>query len=278
MAQAPSTPPSPVAGEEPSGAERALVQALGVQGWRVIKRDGGTLVARGVRAGEGVVVKWWARGGLWAGLKADLGMSRAHRHVRGSALLARAGVRVPRVIEHRRLHTGPARGELIVMEDLPGQTLLEVMSRGDLGPSRQHVLARSVGGLIDRLVSAGLFNRDGKPSNIIVLNPAGPGEPELAFIDTVAVRRTRLGPPSPVMMLRNLVLEPLGCGVLPRRALLMRAFIGPERQPRPGEAAQLGQAEARRAWREHRNRDWRLVVRLVEDHGDPRPRVNPLKP
>ena len=129
---------------------------------------------------------------------------------------------------------------------------------------RQHDLARRAGELTARLAAAGLFNRDHKPSNIIVEHerPGAPKSPGLVLIDTAGV--TRLGARRPERMLFNLVVEFVGTRTLPRRTLLMRAL---------------------RAYLDHANGStrgtpravWDEVERLLAEHGDPTPKDDPLQ-
>lgn len=243
--------------------ERHVVEALGIQDWRVLKRETRTLVGTGTLGGAEVVVKWWSGTGLGAGLKRLLGLGRADRHTRGAALLRAAGIRAPRTLATNELLVGPGRGQVLVMERLAGRTLLHHLRDGEPSVRREHVLARAVGDVLARMALAGLSNRDGKPSNIIVLSLSDRAA-ELAVIDTGAIARHRLLPPPTLRPLVNLLLEPLGCGCAPRRALRMRTYL---------TAAGAG---GNRPGREDRRQDWLKIEYLVAVHGDPRPRVDPL--
>jgi hypothetical protein len=64
-------------------------------------------------------------------------------------------------------------------------------------------------------------------------------------------------------MLAKLVIECLGIGARPRLPLMMRALRG------CGDA--LGWNKAKR------KKTWRVVEYVVQNHGDPRPVVDPLE-
>lgn len=275
----------PTDAEPARAVERVIAEQLGVTGWQVIKRDAGSLVGSGRWQGQEVVVKWWSIAGPLDSLRVAMGRGRADRHVAGTKLLLDAGIAAPRVhalVNHRH---GAARGQLIVMQRLPGKTLLQHLADGGLSVRRQHALARAAGRLVQALCDSNLHNRDGKPSNIIVTSVSDQ-DATLAFIDTAGVRRCRLGPPPSAIMLKNLLVEPLGCGVLPRRALIMRGY----RWDKPALDAAPAQADDEfdeqfdergpRYVREesimNRRVDWDLIARHIREHGDPRPRINPL--
>lgn len=261
-----------------------------IGGARVLKRDDDVLVIRDEIAGERVVVKRW-RMDFGARLKGLVKMSRAWRHWRGAGRLSRAGVRTaePLVLA---LVDGD---EVLVMRAIEGPTLLEVMAEiagkanvnanGNVsvnvnvkqggehwGVAGQHDLARLVGELVARLAGGGFFNRDLKPSNVIVTRGHN-GRPALAVIDCVAIRRSSERRCSEVYMntlrmVSMLVIEPIGCGVLPRRSLRFRALIAALHE----FTRSLPHAQASQA----RRTCWQSVAQIVEKHGDPTPRVNPL--
>ncbi len=230
-----------------------------------LKREGddATMLAR--MMGREVVLKRWALNSAWARLRHALRLSRAWRQWRGSVLLNAAGIPAARGLLIARAD-GAA---WLVLERVPGLSLLHHIA-GRVEPAlparAEHGLARAVGQLVLAHRVARVFNRDGKPSNIIVAPPGAPlpGADGTApahrpvVIDTVGVRAAwpRGGL---ITMLKNLCMEPLGHGCLPRRALLARVVATVEPGPRA----------ARRAL-------WRAVARAVRAHGDPTPRVDIL--
>ncbi len=213
--------------------------------------------------------------------KAAVHMGRADRHRRNAALLESHGIETAAVLAQA---TARVRGsstsktypvELLVMDYIEGATLLEIMSmiaRGDpASPSvkQQHELARAVARQVEQFVDAKLYNRDHKPSNLIVRNALDGWR--VVVIDAVAIR-----PGSNLSMVRmfaSLVIEPIGCGCPPRRALMMqvtastRDLIGGEGSHRE-EMRPLGRTIVRRLWR--------IVEMLVAQHRDPRPKTDPL--
>jgi len=272
----------PTDAERAQAAQRVIADQLGVTGWQVIKRDAGSLVGSGRWQGQDVVVKWWSSAGPLGALRIALGRGRADRHVAGTKLLLEAGIAAARVLTLVNHRPGPARGQFVIMQRLPGKTLLQHLADGRLSVRQQHALARSAGRLVQALCDASLNNRDGKPSNIIVTSVSDQ-DAELAFIDTVGVRRCRLGPPPIAVMLKNLLVEPLGCGVLPRRSLIMRGYRWDKQAldaRRSAQAAEefddLSHEAAREDSRMNRRVDWDLIAQLIREHGDPRPKINPL--
>lgn len=248
-----------------------------------LKVDGGTsvLLLPGKNGSPDLIVKRWELRGFGPRVKSLLGMSRARRHWRGAAALTKAGVRTA------TCHTiwesteqGGTVVEWLVMERLPGKTLLQHMADGTLSAKQEHDLARAVGKLIGSMGT--LYNRDGKPSNLIVAHSAD-GSPTIAVIDCVAVRRLKLpmldADDAAIDMIANLLIEPIGCGVAPRRSLRLRSL----------KAIYSGGIKAyheigtppsdhRTAWRTFRNSVWLEVADHIAIHGDPTPKVNPLTP
>ncbi|CAN5784432.1 hypothetical protein BH11PLA1_BH11PLA1_22610 [soil metagenome] len=209
--------------------------------------------------------------------------SRGWRQARGAAELRAAGIPTAPVLQIIR-----AGGrECVVMERVPGITLLRALAAESGNSQHLRELAVASGRLIARLSLSHLFNRDHKPSNLIV----SPDGRALTLIDTVAIRRlSRAIPPqdSLVRMLASQVIEPLGCGVLPPCRTLARGLraavqtladdTAPNESGASIEAAHAdrdGLAEWRRA---HFRMLWRAVEARIAAHGDPAPRVNPLAP
>ena len=226
---------------------------------RVLKDDAGAAVLAGTMLGREVVVKRWTLASLGARLKSAAGMGRADRHWRNALWLRERGIGTARCLALATERRGGALARWLVMEYVPGPTLLELMRSGR--SRRQHAAAREVGRQLADFAAVRAFNRDHKPSNLIVRDVGG--GLDSAVLDCVAIRRGR----RPERMLASLVIEPSGCGVPVRSALAMRvlgSFLGDDR---PDGAA-----------RAIRNRLWAAVSERVRAHSDPRPRVNPLAP
>jgi len=144
-------------------------------------------------------------------LKCAAHASRLHRQWRGSERLAGIAPTAP-LIALVRGQRDQQSVLTLLMGEVPGPTLLEQMATGAADD-----LAEPVGSLLGRLTRSRLFNRDPKPSNLIV-SPDG-----LAMIDTVAIRRTLQPVRSLARMLAALVLEPTSVGCPPGRDWIERA-------------------------------------------------------
>lgn len=255
-----------VRGEDAAAWAVALADGAWLDAARTLKADGGSRVVAARLRGREVVVKTRQLRGAWARLKCALGRGKGDRHWRGAALLAGKGVATARVLALARATIDGQESELLVMEFVPGPTLLGVMADvragrergGGPGVREQHALARAVGAQVAQM--GDLFNRDHKPSNLIVRSGG------VVLIDCEGVRRAVI--PGAARMFASLLIEPTGCGVPPRRALRMRALLAwaEAGDPRGGRAAH--RAAARELWAE--------AARVVSHHGDPTPRVDPL--
>jgi tRNA A-37 threonylcarbamoyl transferase component Bud32 len=275
-------------------------------GVQILKHDTGAsaagapaLVLRATLAGRTVVIKRTPLPFL-ARLKSLTGNSKGWRHLRNASWLIQNHLPTAPVLMLAR-HDG---AEILVMDALPGRSLLELIASPATTLAEQHALADAAGALVARVVHAGRYNRDHKPSNLIVthLTPT-PAAADLAIIDCVAfIRPGPLTRPiqGPLRMLSSLVIEPLGCGVLPRRSLLMRALrsylrhswlladhpsparskitpLAPVSPPDFDRSAPLSPEQ--RAWELASIRAfWSEVLRTINTHGDPTPSINPLTP
>lgn len=198
----------------------------------------------------------------WAVLRSWLGLTKAHRQWRGAALLERRGFRAAQGLALLRGVTGGTMVDLLILETLPGKTVLEHLAQGDLGVKQQHALVRALGRHAARLADAGLVNRDAKPSNLMISWEAD--KPKIAVLDTVAIRKLA----EPISsrrhaalgrMLRDYLLEPIGSGLPPRRTLMMRALRAMSERTGP-------------AWKKYRDARWSEVAALIAAHGDPTPK------
>lgn len=226
----------------------------------VLKQQGGRHVRRATLLGREVVVKTQPSSGVLGAIRAALRLSRAWRQVRGAARLERAGIPTARALAVVR-----ARGhEHLILPALRGETVLSLIVGGDLPKTRAAGLARALGRQVARLDSIGLFNRDHKPSNLVVTGWAG-DDPTIAVVDTVAIQRRRALP----RMLFALLVEPLGVGAPPRRTERMRVLLAALDSVNPGLP--------RPARRAPRDRWWAEIRAMLEAHGDPSPRVLPLR-
>jgi hypothetical protein len=257
----------------------AIARCDGDDGWlagaELLKADPRGPVWKTRLLGRDVVVKCRCLCGLGEGMKVLLRMTRGERLWRGWQWLDGHGFASARPIVLLRGKRDGRLTECVVIELLPGTTVLHHIARlcdsedtsharadweadaGPMGVRQQHALAREIGRQVARLVALGRYNRDHKPSNLIVTDV---DKARVAIIDTVAIRpRTILSGDRLARMLGLLAIEPLGVGCLPRQALMMRVV---------------------RACADELGRDakglWRAAERAVIDNGDPTPEINPL--
>jgi hypothetical protein len=264
-------------GEDPAAWSRALADPAWLASSQLLKDEpDSSWVRRATLNGRDVVVKCRYLNTRSRWLKSALGYGHGDKHWRGAALLASKKIPTARpvILLWARLDRQPV--ELLVLEHLPGPTLLQVLdaiARGQ-GPSVriQHAIAVAAGSTIPAVLGAGLWNRDHKPSNLIVLNTDSP-QPRIAIIDCVGIRRYgRLGIDEleGEDMAASLFIEPTGCGCPPRRALWLRALLA------------MFDSQALNAPRADRHADLRGTIAglsdLIATHGDPRPRTDPLAP
>lgn len=247
--------------------------------WRtqgeILKEDGSRLVARAMILGRDVVIKQWPFGSMKRRAQALCGRTPALRHWSGAQLLAETGVETAPLIA---LIRGEAH-EWLVMEAVEGPSVLECMADESLTNRERHALARSLGRLVATLVLRNIFNRDMKPSNLLVTE-MGEDEVRLVVIDCGGVRRQR-GGRGRYRMLASLAIEPVGVGLQLESTHIMRcvtafcdAWLG----------GVLGREVDRRSQRDRRVRKHVLratmerVALTFVHHGDLRPLVNPLEP
>lgn len=253
-------------GEDAAKWARTLADPQWLGESSLLKEDGTNTVRRATLLGRETVVKCREVSGAWARVKCALGRGKGDRHWRGAAMLAGKGVKTARVFVLVRARMGGRDRELLIMQWLAGPTLLRVMANvhagaaGAPGIRAQHALARAVGRQIAQMGE--LLNRDHKPSNLIITGAA-----EVAIIDCEGIRRATI--PGAARMFASLLIEPTGCGVRPRRALMMRtALAWLETETPDGVEREDKRAMLRTIFAD--------VARVIAHHGDPTPRINPL--
>lgn len=247
-----------------SQASRVLQSPDALANARVLKSEGKAWVRLIEVAGEKIVVKCRPLHTIRRRVQSLLGMGHAHRQWRGAALLKQSNILTaePVLIARARINSLPC--ELLVLEYIPGPTLLELLN--DIararGPSvrQQHAIAQAVGASVFTLYKSKLHNRDHKPSNLVVVDKESLS-PRIAVIDCVGVSRSRN---HPCGMLADLVIEPLGCACPPRLPLMLRAvrecLLPEQRAPRLGFDKSV----------------FYMTTRIIEKHPDPRPKTDPL--
>lgn len=246
---------------------------------KLIKQDGPVTIWRANLLAHDVAVKRWLLRTPSDRAKASARRSRADRQWHGARWLAAHGLRTASPIA-----VLADRDSLwLITEWLDGPTVLDRLAAppDDTGPDLPAV-AESLGSQVAQLINQGRFNRDHKPSNLILLRArarrtpgltddrARPLLPVIAIIDTVAIRRTAPIPGgrarAAARMLASLLIEPAGVGHpppswwLPRlAAACARGFRAPS-PPADALASRLTE----------------LALARVTRHGDPSPRTNPL--
>lgn len=256
----------------------------------MIKQDGPVTVWRANLQGHEVAVKRWALSSPADHLKALFGHARAHRHWEGAAWLASRQLRTAAPVVLARDRAAPALW--LVTEWLRGPTVLEYLAATDSGELPRRRVAQALGLQLAALIRHGRFNRDHKPSNLILAagparedparprgsllfpgvqpSAAGPAArpPAIAIIDCVAIRPIPPGPAArehaAARMLASLVIEPTGIGAPPGADWARDIADAFARAMEPAGNATLADRLTRRA------------LRLVQRHGDPAPRINPL--
>ncbi len=240
----------------------------------LLKADGPTRVWRAWMHGQDVVIKCWELSSFLGRVKAMFGGGRGDRHWRGAEWLLAQGFRTAEPLalgieyggarHHEPGSSGGRRWPMqwLVMRALDGPTVLELMADSDLPVAEQHSLAAELGQQVDRIVQQGRYNRDHKPSNLIVEH-LDESSARVAIIDCVAINRCARGNGlGALRMLSSLIIEPMGCGVRPRRGLMMRALRA---------CVGVGSRNAGGGYW------WERVARHIAARGDLRPRENPLK-
>jgi tRNA A-37 threonylcarbamoyl transferase component Bud32 len=240
---------------------RAVCDAGFVAGARVIKADGRTSVYSAEVAGYGVVVKTLALDRLKDRFGSRFRSTRLWRQATGIARVRRC--RVPAATAYalvRGVNADGQRVEALIMERVEGPTLLRAASERSLDSRATRLLLDRLGHDIGAMASAGVFNRDHKPSNII-LSRSEDGSPLPVLIDTADIRR-RSRDQAMVRMLAKLLIETIGTSV----ATSAR------------EQVRLARSAADGASWEHGLRELIDAVRQeIESHGDPTPRHDPFE-
>lgn len=244
---------------------------------RLVKQDGPVTVWRANLLAHDVAVKRWTLDSASTRLKAAARRSRADRQWHGARWLADHGLRTAAPVAVLADHAS----RWLITEWIDGPTVLERLA-APAGPPDLDALADALGSQIAQLVNQGRFNRDHKPSNLILARGragprSGPADriarsvPPIAIVDTVAIRRVGPAPGArfraAARMLASLVIEPTGVGHPPPAEWLARAAAACARGFRH-PAPPHDQAAKRLA---------QMARRRIDRHGDPTPRTDPLR-
>ncbi|MEM9084260.1 MAG: lipopolysaccharide kinase InaA family protein, partial [Planctomycetota bacterium] len=198
------------------------LESVGGEGWTSLKSDEHTTVFVGVLAGGWSIVKTHALTRPKDSLAAIFRRTRLHRQFRGTVRSIRAGI--PAAIVRLVIRGRDEEGRVIdtlIMERVPGRSVLEIFADAETNEETKRELAELVGALTHTLLAEGLFNRDHKPSNIIVDESRGGFRPVL--IDCVGVRKAKTGD-TIERLLKNLVVELIGYSCAPSSTSAWRAL------------------------------------------------------
>jgi len=141
-------------------------------------------------------------------LQVRFGLSRGRRTWDGACWLMDQGIKTARPLALIDGHTDAGQVECLVLEVIEGVTLLQHLA-DEPDSDRTRNIAETVGRDLATIFLAGRYNRDHKPSNMIV----DPQAPHVTIIDTIAIRPIAPGFEPLERMLASLVLEPSALGV-----------------------------------------------------------------
>jgi hypothetical protein len=270
-------------GEDGGAWARALGDGAWERGSEVLKEDGEVVVRRARVLGRDVVVKRWGLGRVKRRVQAVFNATPGCRHWRGAGLLHESGIRTARV--HAMLRGADEGGpcELLVTEWLAGKSLLQTIADGGMSVRQEHRLAEAVGCQLGELYVSSLSNRDHKPSNVMVLDlPSGERGgtaceehvDRLALIDCVGVS----GACKAFQEEFSLLVECVGTGHVPRRSLRMRVLVArAQRYRKEAESWGVSDESCAEPCREWIRSAWSAVAERLDRHGDPTPKVDPLR-
>lgn len=268
----PTKPLRTAPGESAEQWLAALADPAWLAAAKVLKEDGGSWVRRATILGRDVVVKCRPLSSLSRRVKAALRMGHGHKHWRGAKLLQSRGIPTATPLLLCRASVNGTLCEILVLEFIAGPTLLECMAMardGKLAVREQHAIARAAGEQVMLMQRKVIWNRDHKPSNLIVQR-SDPAHLRIAVIDCVGISWWNFTMGEEVeRMFTDLMLEPLGCKCPPRQALWLIA---------------LGAMADEKTPTRKKDRHFALtdfldeIKRNIQRHGDPTPKVNPLRP
>ena len=203
----PPTHDATIARADPSIEADALLRSIRDADWpgdaELLKQRPDGTVCRRTLDGRDVVLKTEPTGGAYRTLQVRVGASRARRAWDGASWLTAHEIRTARPLLLIDGFSDGGRAECIVLEAVEGSTLLDHLEQRP-DPARLDGLADAVGRDIAAMFRAGRYNRDHKPSNLIV-HPTGPA---VTVIDTVAIRPIAPGLEPLERMLASLATEP----------------------------------------------------------------------
>ena len=262
-------------GENAESWRAALEDPAWLTASHVLKEENGSWVRRATLRDREIVVKCRSLNTLSRRLKTRFGLGHGDKQWHGAEILQRIGVRTARPLAIASARTDDRMCEVLVLEYLRGKSLLEVLNEvsHSIGPKvrQQHAITKSVIETTLAMLQTGVWNRDHKPSNLIVLE-GDQSAPKIAIIDCVGIREGGVYglENEPQASLACLVIEAIGCNCPPRRALWLIALKA---------LISSNQTVANRSQERKLLAAWiHAIDSEVQAHGDPRPKVNPLTP
>jgi tRNA A-37 threonylcarbamoyl transferase component Bud32 len=257
----------------PGGKRSAWARALADPTWRdaatLLKRDKDTTVWRTHMLGNDVVIKCWSLERTKRRLQAITRTTPACRQWRGALRLLKVEIATSKPYALARLIRDGQREEVLVMQAVQGKSVLEHLAIGDLSAKQEHAVAAALGDQIRTLLVNGMYNRDHKPSNLIV-EDAAKTSARIAIIDTVSINSCGVECDLDFMcdMLFALLIEPIGCKCAPRKSLRLRTMLHAFADDDQSRVPDLSREALKKTW--HDLEDW------IKLHGDPTPKVDPL--
>lgn len=251
-------------GEDAARWAVALADAAWHATATLLKSDTDAWVRRAIINGRDAVIKCRAISRADDRLKLLLGAARGDRQWRGATWLASHGFATAQPFTLATAEVDGMLTELLVAEYINARSVLEHLASSDLTVREQHEVCRALARLLAGMIKQGRYNRDGKPSNLLVVRSSG--AIDVATIDTVAIRQSPSAHSKLIDMLASLMIEPIGVGAAPRLALRARVVK---------EVVELLNRDPSRRHVERLELWWHVSERVAH-HGDPRPRVNPL--
>lgn len=246
---------------DPAIDESTIRAVLTLPDAQIIKDDSERSVIKSALAdGSPIIVKCRRFRGFSSFIRRTFWHSPLQNEIRGLRTLAKLDI--PTSVPLAYIRGGTC--EAIVLRYIPGPTLFEVLAGPPLAIAQEHALCRAVAIEICSLLRAGHFNRDSKPSNLIVVGDLS--NPAIAIIDAAGIKASQGYTFALRLMLASLYIEPRGTRNTVRRALCMRMLHA--------TVSELG-ASSQDTRRDARNL-WRVVQNHIKYHGDFRPTHDPM--
>ncbi|MBX3315987.1 MAG: hypothetical protein KF902_03875 [Phycisphaeraceae bacterium] len=239
-------------------------------GAEVFKQSPHSSVLRSMVLSRDLVLKTRHASGLKALAQSLTQSGREERQWSGSEWLRSIGLSAPHCVAIVAGSRDGAPVRTLITEYVPGHTLLWQIARGlvkedpESPPSR--AIAYETGRGIAQIIKSGRFNRDHKPSNLVVV-AAGPPVARISIVDAVAIQPYKPAERAHALarMIASLQIEPAGIGHPIPHTFLKRIVDAIAHE-------MVGPADAD-SW----SRDMlSSAEQHVQKHGDPTPQHDPL--